>query len=95
VLYTDGINEAMNTADQEFGMEKVRELTAAGGDAEKVKDRIVAAVLEHVGSAPPFDDMCLVVLERTENASKAAAVIADTLDEEETDRTGDPVHGII
>ncbi len=69
VLYTDGINEAMDAKDEEFGMERVRQLTAEGGDADAVKDRIVKAVLEHVGTAPPFDDMCLVVIERTASAS--------------------------
>lgn len=64
VLYTDGINEAMNAKDEEFGIEKLRQLTAEGGDADAVKDRIVNAVLKHVGDSPPFDDMCLVVIER-------------------------------
>ncbi|MGI9470202.1 MAG: SpoIIE family protein phosphatase [Rubripirellula sp.] len=64
VMYTDGINEAMDSQDEEFGLDRVRELTAEGGDADIVKDRIVEAVLEHVGDAPPFDDMCLVVVER-------------------------------
>ena len=68
VLYTDGINEAMDADDEEFGMERVRELTAEGGGAEAVKDRIVKEVLVHVGDAPPFDDMCLVVIERMEKA---------------------------
>lgn len=65
VMYTDGINEAMNEKDEEFGMERVRELTAEGGGAAAVSKRIVDAVLEHIGDAPPFDDMCLVVIERT------------------------------
>jgi sigma-B regulation protein RsbU (phosphoserine phosphatase) len=65
VMYTDGINEAMNTEDEEFGMERVRQLTAEGGDAKAIRDRIVSAVFEHVGDASPFDDMCLVVIERT------------------------------
>jgi serine phosphatase RsbU (regulator of sigma subunit) len=68
VLYTDGINEAMNPVDEEFGIDRVRKLTAAGGAADEVKDRIVEAVLNHVGKAPPFDDMCLVVIERTDDA---------------------------
>jgi serine phosphatase RsbU (regulator of sigma subunit) len=68
VLYTDGINEAMDSSDEEFGIQRVKELTASDGSADEVKDRIVEAVLEHVGDAPPFDDMCLVVIERTANA---------------------------
>lgn len=66
VLYTDGIDEAMDVNDQLFGIERVRQLTAEGGDAEAVKDRIVTAVRNHIGDAPPFDDMCLVVVERLE-----------------------------
>ena len=79
VLYTDGINEAMDDKDEEFGMQRVRELTSEGGGAEAVKDRIVKAVLEHVGEAPPFDDMCLVVIERMEKelSNKEAVTVPD------------------
>lgn len=72
VMYTDGINEAMDTEDEEFGLDRVRELTAEGGDAEEVRDRIVSAVLDHVGDAPPFDDMCLVVVERVKKQGDTA-----------------------
>lgn len=54
VMYTDGINEAMDAEDQEFGIDRIRELTAEGGNAEAVRDRIVRAVQEHVGEAHPF-----------------------------------------
>ncbi len=67
VMYTDGINEAMDANDEEFGIENLRALTAQGGDAEAVQRRIVDAVLTHVGAAPPFDDMCVVVIERTDD----------------------------
>jgi phosphoserine phosphatase RsbU/P len=72
VLYTDGIDEAMDADDQLFGIERVRQLTADGGDAEVVKDRIVSEVRNHIGDAPPFDDMCLVVIERMEKANAQA-----------------------
>ena len=75
VLYTDGIDEAMDSNDQLFGIERVRKLTAEGGDAEAVKERIMTAVRTHIGDAPPFDDMCLVVIERQE---KKAASTAET-----------------
>ena len=84
VMYTDGINEAMDSQDEEFGMEKMRELTCQGGDADAIKIRIVDAVLAHVGSAPPFDDMCVVVIERTDNASPGGT-IADTVDDDVID----------
>ena len=82
VLYTDGINEAMNLDDEEFGMDRVRELTAEGGDAEAITDRIVAAVMKHIGAAPPFDDMCLVVVERTEEPDSASAATTETVGED-------------
>ncbi|MCA9135685.1 MAG: SpoIIE family protein phosphatase [Planctomycetales bacterium] len=65
LIFTDGINEAMNANDEEFGFERVRDLFREGGDADAVKDRVVQSVRDHVGSAPPFDDMCLIVIERT------------------------------
>ncbi len=80
VMYTDGINEAMDIDDHEFGIDRVRQLTAAGGNAEEIKDRLVDAVLEHVGDAPPFDDMCLVVIERIAAPGQAIAKATDTVD---------------
>ena len=83
VMYTDGINEAMNAADEEFGMENVRSLTQQGGDASVVSKRIVDAVLAHVGDAPPFDDMCLVIIERTDDPDDAAPTqVEETVDSE-------------
>ncbi|MEM9586011.1 MAG: SpoIIE family protein phosphatase [Planctomycetota bacterium] len=66
ILYTDGVNEAMDVHDEEFGIDPIRKLTAEGGDAEIIKDRIVERVFDHIGKASQFDDMCLVVLERIE-----------------------------
>ncbi len=81
VMYTDGVNEAMDAGDQEFGMERVRKLTAEGGDADAIKDRIVQAVQNHVGAAPPFDDMCLVVIERVTSAAVTRQAVIDTVDD--------------
>jgi len=69
VLYTDGINESMNTLDELFSIARVRELVALGGGAKAITQRIVDAVKEFVGDGVQEDDMCLVVLERTSNAS--------------------------
>ncbi len=76
VLYTDGINEAMDMNDEEFGMDRMRELTQQGGTADEIKDRIVHSVWEHVGKGVQFDDMCIVVLERM-----TCAVSKDALEE--------------
>lgn len=81
VMYTDGVNEAMDSKDEEFGIQRVKQLTAADGSASAVKDRIVESVLQHVGDAPPFDDMCLVVIERTADAESDPSM-SDTADDE-------------
>ncbi len=84
VLYTDGINEAMDEADEEFGMERMRELTAVPGNAEEVRDRIIHAVTKHVGKGVQFDDMCIVVLERMKPATSGSAIVENTVDLEDT-----------
>ena len=78
LLYTDGINEAMDSADNEFGIEAIRDIASGGGSSEEIKDRIVDAVLAHVGDAPPFDDMCLVVIQRLEDSPNGSAQDAAT-----------------
>lgn len=64
LMYTDGINEAMNSDDEQFGTEAVREIVAAGEDADATLQRLVGAVASHVGTGPQDDDMCVVIIER-------------------------------
>jgi sigma-B regulation protein RsbU (phosphoserine phosphatase) len=66
VLYTDGVTEAINPAEQEFGVEKLREVLAATADsgAEEILENIVDAVDSFAEDAPPFDDLTLVVVKR-------------------------------
>ncbi|MEM0925728.1 MAG: SpoIIE family protein phosphatase [Planctomycetota bacterium] len=81
LLYTDGINEAMDADDNEFGMEAIRRLTSEEQNNHAIKDRIVDAVLNHIGDAPPFDDMCLVVIHRTAAiAEDATGKTTETVD---------------
>jgi serine phosphatase RsbU (regulator of sigma subunit) len=97
VLYTDGINEAMNSKDEEFGIEALRQLTIQPGDADAVKDRIVAAVQKHVGDSPPFDDMCIVVIERTGSAhqSRQRKQLSDTVDDDLLSKLNDTSDGLL
>ena len=66
VLYTDGVTEAYNEFDEEFGMERLEQVLRdqAHGSAEDVVEAIEAAVDAFVGEIPPFDDFTLVVLKR-------------------------------
>ena len=86
VLYTDGVNEAMNVQDEEFTIEPIRRLVSEGGEADAVRDRIVKSVFEHIGDAVQIDDMCLVVIERL-TPQQTAESAEDT---QETSKTSPP-----
>ena len=64
LMYTDGINEAMNNVDEQFGTEAVRQIVAAGEGADATLQRLVSSIAAHVGPAPQEDDMCVVIIER-------------------------------
>lgn len=64
VAYTDGVVEAMNARNQEFGEERfhalIRELAAR--DSNQMLNLIVRALDEHRGNASQSDDITLVTL---------------------------------
>lgn len=64
VMYTDGINEAMDAKDEQFSIDRVRQCVAQGGGAEAILDRLVLAVRSFIGDGDQDDDMCVVVIER-------------------------------
>jgi phosphoserine phosphatase RsbU/P len=61
VLYSDGINEAENEAEDEFGNERLEEIVRTACAPAEMRDRIAAAVDRFVGSAPQKDDETLVI----------------------------------
>lgn len=66
VLYSDGITEAMNDKEEEFGEERLKELMIANRheSAEQIIGKILETIEAHVGSVPQMDDMTMVVLKR-------------------------------
>ncbi len=66
LLYTDGINEAINSEGSEFGMEQLKETfrTSAPGGAQAVLDAFQKTVKEFAGSQPQHDDITIIVVER-------------------------------
>ncbi len=66
ILYSDGVNEAMNERSEEFGDERVlatvRDSITNEMSAEDVCAALVAAVDRFRGTAPAHDDMTLVVV---------------------------------
>ena len=67
VLYTDGVTEAMNLADEQFGESRLRAIFAdrQPKSARAVSDAIFEAVHAFSGNAPQSDDItCLVVVRK-------------------------------
>jgi len=64
VAYTDGISEAMNGADEEWGEDRLIAAVQATRSAPPpaILDRIVASADEFVAGTPQYDDMTLIVM---------------------------------
>jgi sigma-B regulation protein RsbU (phosphoserine phosphatase) len=66
LLYTDGVTEAENAREQEFGEARLLGWLEANREesARRLIDGVVAEVLRYCGSVRPRDDMTLMCLER-------------------------------
>jgi sigma-B regulation protein RsbU (phosphoserine phosphatase) len=64
VLYTDGVSEAVDADEQEFGEARIEELMREGGMAEDVLERVMEAVARFSEGLPQADDITMVVLRR-------------------------------
>lgn len=64
VLYTDGINEAVNANNEEYGVERLHRLLQKthNSTAEFILGEVLRDVTEYAGAVPQHDDMTLVVL---------------------------------
>jgi sigma-B regulation protein RsbU (phosphoserine phosphatase) len=74
VLYTDGITEAANKADDEYGEERLKEFIRArmAMTAKDLMDAIVGDVRKFCGKTPQRDDITLVVV-RSQHVPKSSA----------------------
>ena len=68
VLYTDGVTEAMNHRDEEFGNDRLLKIFAAGApkNGQDANAAIFQAVTDFVGDAPQSDDITCLCLCRGE-----------------------------
>ncbi len=68
VLYTDGVSEAMNGDDEEFGNERLLKIFASSNptNSEEANQAIFRAVDAFVGDAPQSDDITCLTLCRGE-----------------------------
>lgn len=66
VIYSDGVTEAKNEADEEFGEERLQQLILQNKNlsASELTDKIISAVMEFAGSVPQGDDITVVVAGR-------------------------------
>jgi sigma-B regulation protein RsbU (phosphoserine phosphatase) len=63
-VYSDGITEALDTADEEFGLERLARLMSAEPPG-RVCETVFDAVSAFAGEAPQYDDQTLLVLRRS------------------------------
>ncbi len=66
VFYTDGVTEAINAEEEQFGLTRLREAFADNPptDAEDAGKRVINLVNEFAGDVPQFDDTTCLVLRR-------------------------------
>ena len=66
LMYTDGVNEAMNEAFEEYGDERMMRLlaTQSGNDCQTIIDQQLADVKAFAGNAAQSDDITLMALKR-------------------------------
>lgn len=66
LLFTDGLSEAFNKKDEEYGEERIKGslLRARALPLPGAVERLVADVQSFCGSAPPHDDMTIMLVER-------------------------------
>jgi sigma-B regulation protein RsbU (phosphoserine phosphatase) len=67
LLYTDGLTEAIDVQQEEFGLEQVLAVARANhqASASGLLQALTRAVEAHVGEAEVFDDMTIVVIKRS------------------------------
>ena len=65
VFYTDGITEAMNEKDEEFGEDPLKNLIFLYPDlsAQEFMEKVNEEINEFCGNAPQADDITMIVLQ--------------------------------
>jgi phosphoserine phosphatase RsbU/P len=64
VLYTDGILDALNTNQEEFGEERLRDIVRSSQflSAAEIRQRVVSRVDAFTAGCPQWDDITLLVV---------------------------------
>lgn len=66
VIYTDGVTEAMNQMDEEFGLERLKNtlMNNKSANAQQILDALLKAINKHTEGSPQMDDITLVILKK-------------------------------
>ena len=66
MAYSDGITEAMNASEAQFGEERLMTVVMDNwrDSSSELIEKIIAAVKSYTDNTPPIDDMTLVVVKR-------------------------------
>ena len=87
VLYTDGITEAVNTREEQFGVQGIIDaaLPAIGSSARAIQDAVMDACRRHIGEARRYDDLSLLVVKKLPDAVwdgelRGTVHLGDTID---------------
>jgi sigma-B regulation protein RsbU (phosphoserine phosphatase) len=66
LVYTDGLDEAVNSADEQYGLQRIKDWLAATelANAPVMIDRLVEAQKEFTGDLEQFDDLTLLIFRR-------------------------------
>lgn len=68
LLYSDGVTDAQNAEEEEFGSKRLVEEVSKqiGKSSSQVQSALLAQIRDFVGETPQFDDMTMLVLRREE-----------------------------
>lgn len=66
VLYTDGITEAENNLQKQYGLDRLCEVVSRNWNrsTDEIKQAVIADVREHIGEQKVYDDITLLVLKQ-------------------------------
>jgi phosphoserine phosphatase RsbU/P len=66
-VYTDGVTEAVDERDEEFGLERLSGLIGQGAlrPVQELCDEVLAAVAAFASGMPQYDDQTLLLVRRT------------------------------
>jgi sigma-B regulation protein RsbU (phosphoserine phosphatase) len=65
-IYSDGVSEANNLNEDEFGMDRLKKVIQANvaRTATGIRDKVESALSEFTGTAAPNDDITIVIVKR-------------------------------